>query len=152
MVNTRRGNNNNVNDNVNDNANNNATNQRDLPPPPPLMDANQPPTLSQAVEPMEADDWLKTIESKLQIARCIGREKVLFASHQLIGPAQEWCIADTAAHEDPLEITWAEFRDSFRTHNVPVGEVKLKRKEFLNLKKRPMSVREYLTKFTQFSR
>jgi hypothetical protein len=35
---------------------------------------------------MEADDWLKTIEGKLQIAQCNGREKVLLASHQLIGP------------------------------------------------------------------
>ncbi|XP_062201998.1 uncharacterized protein LOC133904517 [Phragmites australis] len=101
---------------------------------------------------MEADDWLRTIDSKLQIAQCNGREKVLFASHQLSGPAQEWWTAYTAAHEDPQEITWAEFRSSFRAHHVPIGEIKLKRKEFLSLKQGPMSVREYLTKFTQLSR
>ncbi|XP_062198819.1 uncharacterized protein LOC133901479 [Phragmites australis] len=114
--------------------------------------STQPPTFSQAVEPMEADDWLRTIDSKLRIAQCNGREKVLFASHQLSGPAQEWWTAYTAAHEDPQEITWAEFRNSFRAHHVPTGEIKLKRKEFLSLKQGPMSVREYLTKFTQLSR
>uniref|UniRef100_A0A0A9HE39 Retrotransposon gag domain-containing protein n=1 Tax=Arundo donax TaxID=35708 RepID=A0A0A9HE39_ARUDO len=66
----------------------------------------QPPTFSQATEPMEADDWLRTIESKLQLIQCTGRERVLFASHQLSGPAQEWWIAYTAASEDPESITW----------------------------------------------
>jgi len=35
---------------------------------------------------------------------------------------------------------------------VPSGEIKVKRKEFLELKQGSMSVREYLTKFTQLSR
>ena len=74
---------------------------------------------------MEVDDWLKTIESNLQIAQCPGREEVLFASHQLIGSAQEWWTTYIAAHEDPQEITWAEFWNSFRAHLVPAEEVNL---------------------------
>jgi hypothetical protein len=38
------------------------------------------PTFSHSVEPMDADDWLKTIEKKLQVVQCNNREKVLFAS------------------------------------------------------------------------
>jgi hypothetical protein len=30
---------------------------------------------------MDTDDWLKTIEKKLQVLQCNNREKVLFASH-----------------------------------------------------------------------
>jgi hypothetical protein len=30
---------------------------------------------------MDADDWLKTVEKKLQIVQCNNREKVLLASH-----------------------------------------------------------------------
>jgi hypothetical protein len=41
----------------------------------------KPPTFSHSVEPMDADDWLKTIEKKLQVVQCNNREKVLFASH-----------------------------------------------------------------------
>jgi hypothetical protein len=34
---------------------------------------------------MDADDWLKIVESKLQVVQCNNREKVLFATHQLVG-------------------------------------------------------------------
>jgi hypothetical protein len=40
----------------------------------------KPPTFSQAVEPMDADDWLKSVEKKLQVVQCNNREKVLLAS------------------------------------------------------------------------
>jgi hypothetical protein len=48
----------------------------------------KPPTFSHSVEPMDADDWLKTIEKKLQVVQCNNCEKVLFASHQLDVPLQ----------------------------------------------------------------
>jgi hypothetical protein len=42
---------------------------------------------SHVVEPMDADDWLKSVEKKLQVVQCNNHEKVLLASHQLSGPA-----------------------------------------------------------------
>jgi hypothetical protein len=39
---------------------------------------------------MEAEDWLKSIEKKLDIAQCTNQEKMLFAAHQLFGTAVEW--------------------------------------------------------------
>jgi hypothetical protein len=39
------------------------------------------PTFSHAVEPMDADDWLKSIEKKLQVVQCNNHERVLLASH-----------------------------------------------------------------------
>jgi hypothetical protein len=42
------------------------------------------------MEPMDADDWLKTVEKKLQVVQCNKREKVLFAVHQLVGLAADW--------------------------------------------------------------
>jgi hypothetical protein len=41
----------------------------------------KPPTFSHSIEPMDADDWLKTIEKKLQVVQCNNREMVLFATH-----------------------------------------------------------------------
>jgi hypothetical protein len=38
-------------------------------------------TFSHAVEPMDADDWLKSVEKKLQVVQCNNHEKVLLASH-----------------------------------------------------------------------
>jgi hypothetical protein len=43
-----------------------------------------------ASDPLEADDWLKVVEKQLNIAQCSDLEKVLYASGQLQGPAQEW--------------------------------------------------------------
>jgi hypothetical protein len=46
----------------------------------------KPPTFSYAMDPMDADDWLKSVEKKLQVVQCNNPEKVLLASHQLYGP------------------------------------------------------------------
>jgi hypothetical protein len=56
------------------------------------------------------------------------------------------------AHEEPVSINWLEFRAAFCAHHVPHGVIKLKNKEFQDLKQGSMSVNEYVTKFTQLSR
>jgi hypothetical protein len=111
----------------------------------------KPPTFSHSIEPMDADDWLKTIKKKLQVAQCNNREKVLFASHQLEGPAADWWDAYVEAHEEPESINWQEFKSSFRSHHVPLGVMKLKKKEIEYLKQGSMTVSEYVTHFTQLS-
>jgi hypothetical protein len=50
---------------------------------------------------MDADDWLKTIEKKLQVVQCNNRERVLLASQQLVGPVADWWDAYVEAHEEP---------------------------------------------------
>jgi hypothetical protein len=103
------------------------------------------------MEPMDADDWLKTVERKLQVVQCNNREKVLLASHQLIGPAADWWDAYVEAHEEPDTINWNEVKMAFRSHDIPQGIIKLK-KEFQDLKQASMMVSEYVTRFTQLSR
>jgi hypothetical protein len=44
-------------------------------------------------------------------------------------------------------ITWNEFKAHFRTHYVPRGTMKLKKKEFADLKQGSMTVNEYLNSF-----
>jgi hypothetical protein len=100
---------------------------------------------------MDADDWLKAIEKKLQVVQCNNHEKVLFASHQLEGSAVDWWDAYVESHEEPKSINWQEFKNSFRSHHVPLRVMKLK-KEFEDLKQGSMSVSEYVTHFTQLSR
>jgi hypothetical protein len=94
---------------------------------------------------------LKTIKKKLQLVQCNNREKVLFASHQLEGSTADWWDAYVETHEEPETINWQEFRNSFRTDHVPFGVMKLKKKEFEDLKQSSMSVNEYVTRFTQLS-
>jgi hypothetical protein len=107
--------------------------------PPPLRDRlgvfqrTKPPTFSYAVEAIDADDWLKSVEKKLQVVQCNNHEKVLLASHQLFGPVADWWDAYVEAHEQPESINWPEFRAAFCAHHVPQGVIKLK-KEFQDLK------------------
>jgi hypothetical protein len=101
---------------------------------------------------MDVDDWLKTIDKKLQVVQCNNREKVLFASHQLMGPVVDWWDTYVEAHEEPESINWQEFKNSFRSHHVPLEVMKLKKKEFKDLKQGSMTVSEYVTHFTQLSR
>jgi hypothetical protein len=108
-------------------------------PPPPRdrlgdFQRTKPPTFSHAMEPIDADDWLKSIEKKLQVVQCNNRERVLLASHQLSGPATDWWDAYVEAHEEPESINWSEFRAAFCAHHVPQGVIKLKKKEFHNMK------------------
>jgi hypothetical protein len=56
------------------------------------------------------------------------------------------------AHEELETINWQEFKNSFRTHHVPLGVMKLKKKEFEDLKQGSMIVSEYVARFTQLSR
>jgi hypothetical protein len=101
---------------------------------------------------MDADDWLKSVEKKWQVVQWNNHEKVLLASHQLFGPAADWWDVYVEAHEKPGSINWPEFRATFRAHHVPQGVIKLKKKEFQDLKQGSMSMNEYVTKFNQLSR
>jgi hypothetical protein len=55
---------------------------------------------------------------------------------QLEGPAADWWDAYVEAHEEPESINWQEFKNSFRSHHVPLGVMKLKKKEFERFKAR----------------
>jgi hypothetical protein len=131
-----------------------------LPPPPPPVPprdkhrefmSHKPPTFASSPDPLDADDWLKSIEKMLNIAQCSDREKVLYASGRLTGPAADWWDSYTAAHDAADTITWAEFSTQFRNYHIPAGMIKIK-KEFLSLKQGNMSVSEYRDKFIQLSR
>ena len=49
-----------------------------------------PLVFTHAADPLEAEDWLCAMEKQLNIAQCNDLEKVLYASGQLRGAAQDW--------------------------------------------------------------
>jgi hypothetical protein len=99
-------------------------NQAPPSPPPPARDrhrefmSHKPPSFSHSSDPLQADDWIKTVEKMLNIVQCTKREKVLYASGRLEGTAADWWDAYTAAHDTPNTITWQEFRNQFREHHI----------------------------------
>jgi hypothetical protein len=66
-----------------------------------------------------------TVRSPHQLKRC---------PHQLSGHAADWWDAYVEAHKEPESINWPEFRAAFYAHHVPQGVIKLKKKEFQDLK------------------
>jgi hypothetical protein len=76
----------------------------------------------------------------------------LYGSGRLESAASDWWDAFTATHANTDEITWQEFKENFHAHHIPLGIMKLKKKEFLSLTQEGMSVSEYQDSFTQLSR
>jgi hypothetical protein len=48
---------------------------------------SHPPVFAHSVDPMDAEDWLRTVERELHTAQCNDREKVLYGPRQLRGAA-----------------------------------------------------------------
>jgi hypothetical protein len=111
-----------------------------------------PPVFAHSAYPMDAEDWLRTMERELHTAHCNDREKVLYGPRLLRGAAQSWWESYLATHVNPEAITWEEFRDNLCRYHVPEGLIIVRKEEFLALKQGPMSVSEYRGKFLHLSR
>jgi hypothetical protein len=128
---------------------NQQVHQQQPPPPPPPPQSRlgkilrtRPTTFSQAKDPMQAEDWLKSIKKKLEIAQCTDQEKVLFVAHQLFGTTAELWETYHNSHQNVGAITWNKFKARFRTLDIPRGTLKLKKKEFSELQPDGMTVNE----------
>jgi hypothetical protein len=138
---------------TNNNNNNNGGNGNDEPQTK-LQDFqnSNPPTFTKSAEPLDADDWLRTIENKLEYAGVGANEKVLYATHFLAGPAGAWWENVRAMQPEGQVMIWEAFKTKFRKAHVPSGLIKIMRDKFLNLKQGGMSVTDYLDKFTTWGR
>ena len=65
----------------------------------------KPPTFAGSSNPLDADNWLRVIQRKLEPFECPDRDKVLLAAHQLTGTALAWWENYCAAAEDASTIT-----------------------------------------------
>ncbi|KAK1679673.1 hypothetical protein QYE76_040521 [Lolium multiflorum] len=110
-----------------------------------------PPVFSKTEEPLDADDWLQTMENNLEVAGVEANEMVLFATHYLAGPARAWCTSTRAMNGGQF-MTWADFKLKFSNYHVPPGVIKKMRDEFRELKQGRMTVVEYRDRFLTLSR
>ncbi|KAK1648490.1 hypothetical protein QYE76_066295 [Lolium multiflorum] len=110
-----------------------------------------PPVFSKTEEPLDADDWLQTMENNLEVAGVDENEKVLFATHYLAGLARAWWTSACALNAGQM-MTWADFKLKFSKYHVPPGLIKKMRDEFRELKQGRMSVVEYRDRFLTLSR
>jgi hypothetical protein len=107
--------------------------------------STQPPLFHKADEPLDADAWLRTIESKFSLlsAPCYDVNKALFAAQQLCGTARIWWDHYYAMQPADHVVTWDEFRTAFRAHHIPEGLIERKLNEFLTLTQGTRTVMQY---------
>jgi hypothetical protein len=101
------------------------------------------PTFSYSDDPLEADDWLRVIETKLDLTVCSDEECVAIAAHQLEGPAKAWWDNYTATHPNLAFITWLEFCEAFYEQYLPGELLVQKAQEFRTMTQGVMRVEEY---------
>jgi hypothetical protein len=110
-----------------------------------------PPLFFGGKDPLEADDWLCTTESKFSMLHCTEYQKTLYATQQLRGPARAWWASYTAALLANHHVPWGEFRAAFRSHHLSAGTMRRKLTEFLDLHQGNHSVYEYIQEFNNLA-
>ncbi|KAL5570735.1 hypothetical protein UlMin_020332 [Ulmus minor] len=102
-------------------------------------------------DPLEAEEWLSSIETILEFMELNDREKVMYASYMLRKDARYWWES-VKLRRNVLTMTWGEFVGEFNQKYYNQAAMRAKQKEFLNLKQGNMTVIEAVTKFEQLAR
>jgi hypothetical protein len=111
----------------------------------------RPPLFVKAEDPLEADEWIRVIEQKFGLLRCMETQKPLFVAQQLRGPASTWWGNYVAIQPTGHQITRDKFKLAFREHYIPEGVLHMKQEEFMKLKQGGDTVTQYLNKFNHLS-
>jgi hypothetical protein len=109
--------------------------------------ATHPLVFVDVTDPLEADSWLCTTESKFGLLHCIEYQKTLYAAQQLRGAAGAWWASYIATLLDDHHVPWGEFCTAFRAHHLSVDLLHSKLKEFLALEQGNPSVFDYTRQF-----
>jgi hypothetical protein len=110
-----------------------------------------PPLFTEAGEPLEADHWLRAMESKIGLLHYTEVQKTLFATQQLWGDASAWWANYTATRPVDYQVLWAEFRNAFCAYYIPAGVMRKKRQEFMDLTQGVRSVHDYSKQFSHLA-
>ncbi|XP_073291021.1 uncharacterized protein [Primulina huaijiensis] len=113
----------------------------------------QPPILRGIETTSDCESWLEDVEIPFDSFEYPDERRVNLIGHQLQEVAKSWWIATKEALEQSgTMITWKIFKVEFYTRFFPSLYREDKRAEFENLKQGPMSIEEYVTKFSTLLR
>jgi hypothetical protein len=111
--------------------------------------STQPPLFTKAEDPLDADVWLRVVESKFPLLTgdCPDEAKARFAAQQLRGPARTWWDHFRAMLPADRDVSWEEFKTAFEGHHIPAGILDRKLNEFLALNQGTRTVLQYAQAF-----
>ena len=111
-----------------------------------------PPFFSNPKEPLDADDWLRSVQRKFAAHHVPAAEHVNFATYLLEGPAGVWWDGVLALQAPGHVVTWDEFHTVFREKYIPKTVMDGMRKKFQSLTQGKMDIEAYAREFTRLSR
>jgi hypothetical protein len=106
--------------------------------------ATHPPVFVDATDPLEANSWLRTTESKFGLLHYTEYQKTLYAAQQLRGTAGAWWASYIAALPAYHHVPWDEFCTAIHAHHLSTGLLRSKLKEFLDFEQGNHSVFPYM--------
>jgi hypothetical protein len=111
--------------------------------------STQPPLFTKAEDPLDANVWLRVVESKFPLLTrdCPNGTKSRFVAQQLRGPTRTWWDHFCAMLPADREVSWEEFKTAFRGHHIPAGVLDRKLNEFLALNQGTRTVLQYAQAF-----
>src|SRR3954464_13079580 len=112
----------------------------------------RPPVFSYSTEPLDADEWLRNIERKLQAGHVADGDRVNYATYHLKGAASSWWENFLNMHPAGPPTNWNEFCTAFREHHIPKGLTDRKREEFCNFTQGRRTVDEFSREFNLLAR
>jgi hypothetical protein len=78
--------------------------------------------------------------------------KAEYASYQLQGPVGIWWTHYLSTLPVGANVSWDEFKTSFRGHHIPPGLMRMKAAEFMKLTQGTKTLTEYMHAFNNLSR
>lgn len=110
-----------------------------------------PPIFLKAKEPLEAKNWVRTIEKKFSLICCSEVQKTMFIVQQLQGSVGAWWASFIATQPEGHQALWSDLCTTFLAHFIPNGIREVKIEQFLQLQQGERSVLEYLDQFNQLA-
>jgi hypothetical protein len=111
--------------------------------------STQPPLFTNAEDPLDADGWLRVVDSKFPLltGECPDDAKTRFIAQRLSGPTRTWWDHFRAMLATDHVVTWEEFKTAFRGHHILAGIRDHKLNEFLVLTQGTCTVLQYAQAF-----
>ncbi|KAL5545288.1 hypothetical protein UlMin_009072 [Ulmus minor] len=111
----------------------------------------KPTEFAGSTDPLEAEEWLSSMETIFEFMRLTDHERVSCASFMLKKDARHWW-ATVKMTRDVTVMTWADFVGEFNQKYYNSAILRAHQDEFMNLKQGSMTVIEAVNKFEQLSR
>ncbi|KAL5541478.1 hypothetical protein UlMin_009188 [Ulmus minor] len=111
----------------------------------------KPAEFTGSTDPLEAEEWINSIETIFEFMRLSDQEMVACASYMLKKGARHWW-STVKMTRDVTVMSWADFIREFNQKYYNSAILRVQEDEFLNLKQGTMTVIEAVNKFKQLSR